>query len=515
MIQTKTISMQLRCCALALLIHPLATLSAMGLETKTLSIATPQLPGAKGIPYFRPYGTSPDQLTLTAFFEGLTYLDESGSVQPLLAESWKMMSPLKWHFHLRSGVVFSNGASFDSEVFKKNFDIVRKNDNASFAIRTALEHIVSVTVVSPLEFIIETNRADPFLPNVLSSFFMVEPDYWMEVGPERFSENPIGTGPYEVIDWSPTKVTAEASTTAWRQPNIKNLEVYQMSSASSRVQGLMAGQIDIAFALDADSADLLRASGQRIYNRLEPGLVSLIFNLVEPSPLQDVRVRQALNFAVDRDRILEAILGDSQAVPTQFASRLAFGFDPEYTAYSYDPERAKSLLAEAGYSNGFSFTAEVVQGMSGYSQAIYQVAAQQLSDIGVNLEIRAVPVQRYSEILFQQKWQSLATNLDYASDPSMDALMPIRRHSCIGAIDSYCDEELMPLLLEALSTENLEKRKALTQQVIRRTSEQAPGILLWEKVRYDGYSPRLINFVYNVGSVPYHQFELETESADD
>ena len=254
-----------------------------------------------------------------------------------------------------------------------------------------------------------------------------------------------------------------------------------------------------------DDSEIIEASGHRTYIRSAPGVITLSFNLVEDSPLKDVRVRRALNHAVNRAAIVRAILGDQAVVPTQFAAHTAFGFIPGYDPYPFDPDRAKHLLNDAGYGDGFTISAEVVQGMSSYSTAIYQLAAADLAKVGVRLDVRSVPVPRYSAILLQGQWNGLAVNLDYAVDPTMDALAPIERHSCAWPIPWYCDETIMPILKQAAGATIMDQRLRLTRQAVRRQTEQAPGLLLWEKIRFDAVSEKLDEFVHHINFVPYDQ----------
>ena len=183
---------------------------------------------------------------------------------------------------------------------------------------------------------------------------------------------------------------------------------------------------------------------------------------------------------------------------------MAVGFDPDYAPYPYDIDRARALMADSGHLDGFDFPVEVAQGLSSYSSSIYQLVASYLVAINVRMEIRPVPIARYMGILMQGQWNgTLGINLDYAVDPSLDALVPIQRHSCSGAIAWYCDQGLMPLLAAAQSTAEPELRRALTQRVVHRQTEQAPGLLLWEKIRFDAVSSRVDGFVHALNFVHY------------
>ena len=128
------------------------------------------------------------------------------------------------------------------------------------------------------------------------------------------------------------------------------------------------------------------------------------------------------------------------------------------------------------------------------------------------MEFRPVPIARYMGLLMQGQWNgTMAINLDYAVDPTMDALVPIERHSCSGGIPWYCDTDIMPLLAAAQSTNGLDDRLALTRRVIRRQTEQAPGLLLWEKIRFDAVSNGVRGFAHDLNFVHYDRLKAARE----
>ena len=493
----------------ALLTGLLWLFSGVPLYAQEITVAVPLLPSFKGVPYGRPWGGNPDAFTLPAIFEGLTYLNGDGEAQPLLATSWERLGDTRWRFTLREGVRFSNGAPFNAETVQQNLSFIHEAQSAAYSVVRQVAHIARINAPGPHILDVITTYPDPFLPNLMSVVYMVEPGQWNALGSIGFSNEPVGTGPYEVTDWAATTVSLKASAMAWRQAESNTLKIIEVPETTTRLQGLLSGDLDVIFSMGPDDRTVIESAGHRIMVRATPGVVTLPFNLGVESPLQDVRVRRALNHAVDNATIVKAILGDEAVVPTQFASHMAFGFEPGYAPYPYDVERARALMAEAGYAGGFDLPVEVTRGLSSYSTSIYQLVAVYLREIGVNMEIRSVPIPRYAAILMQGQWRNtLAINLDYAVDPTMDALMPIDRHSCSGAITWYCDREIEPLLAAARSTLDLDQRLALTHRAVRRQTEQAPGLLLWEKIRYDAASSRVEGFIHEMNYILFDKLRL-------
>ncbi|MBL8645337.1 MAG: hypothetical protein JNK21_15500, partial [Rhodospirillaceae bacterium] len=229
---------------------------------------------------------------------------------------------------------------------------------------------------------------------------------------------------------------------------------------------------------------------------------------VKDSPLKDVRVRRALNYAVDKEAIVANLLAGKAPVATQTAPVNAFGFDPTIPAYPYDPAMAKKLLAEAGYEKGFAMVIELYAGNSSFAPLVYQKVASDLANVGVKMDVRMVPIPKYAQGLHQGTWDGTGIGIDYNSSPSLDPLRGFMRHSCLWKAPWYCDETIMPLLKQALGTFDLDKRRELTRQVLRHQRDQAPGILLHDYIRFDGVAKRVKNFSINIGYVPYADIEI-------
>jgi peptide/nickel transport system substrate-binding protein len=262
-------------------------------------------------------------------------------------------------------------------------------------------------------------------------------------------------------------------------------------------------------ALGPDQQGQIEAAGHHVLVRPEPSMINLAFILVKDSPLRDIRVRRALNHAVNKQNIVDTILNGEAKVASQTAPAIAFGYDPDLPPYAYDPELAKRLLAEAGYPDGFAMVSEIYAGTSTFAPLVYQQAAADLARVGVKLDVRIVPIPKYSRGLHQGEWDGTAFGVDYNTAPSFDALRGFYRHSCMWKAPWYCDPTIMPLLKEALGTFDLEKRRALTRQVLKHQRDQAPGLLLHDLVRYDAYSNRITGFDMIAGYVPYDQIDIK------
>lgn len=451
----------------------------------------------------------PALYTFAALFDALTYVDQSGAAQPQLATKWTALSPLHWRFSLRQDVLFSNGEPFDAHTVVANIEILKAPGSAGYVAASELSYISHARVVDAVTVDIFTGVPVPFLPQDLSMLRFVPPAYWHEVGAEAFARAPVGTAAYKLQNWSATELRLVAWEGAWRRPKVEKLRLFAVPNPSARLQGLLSGNLHLAVLLGPDEIGMVEAAGHQMRVQPEPGMIVLAFNLSKPSPLSDVRVRQALNYAVNKQAIVDGLLAGQSRVSTQTAPAIAFGFDPTLEAYDYDPERARALLEDAGYPDGFEMVAEVLNVTSSFAGPAYQQVVADLAAVGVRVELRAIPVPKYAKGLHQGLWDGEAFGIDYGIAPSLDALRAFVRHSCLKAAPWYCDEELMPLLNQALGTFDLDTRRDLTRQVLRRQREQAPGILLYDLYRFDGVRRELKGYVNHVGYIPYHELWLD------
>ncbi len=451
---------------------------------------------------------TPSLYTFAALFDALTYVGQDGEAKPLLATSWQALSPTLWQFDLRPDVSFSNGEPFNAAVVRDTFGIIKSEEGQSYVTASELAYVKAVHVIDDLTVHVETEHPNPFLPHDLSMLRYVPTRYWQAVGADRFALEPIGTTPFIMERWTSTELRLVAREDAWRQSKTDRLTILSVPSPTARFQALQSDRVHVAILLGPDETPAVESMGHRMAAQAEPSMIVLAFNLQKDSPLRDVNVRRALNYAVNKTAIVDGLLLGKSRVATQTTPAIAFGFDPDLPAYPYDPERAKEMLAQAGYPDGFAMAAEVLNVTSSFAGPGYQQVVADLAQVGVEVELRAVPVATYAKGIHQGQWGGEAFGIDYGIAPSLDALRAFVRHSCLKAVPWYCDEELMPLLGRAMRTFDLEERRVLTQQVLRRQRGQAPGILLYDLARFDALHRDLRGYANHVGYISYHDLYL-------
>jgi len=291
-------------------------------------------------------------------FDTLTTRGADNTLAPGLATAWESPDPLTWRFHLRPGVRFHNGEPCDARAVE--FSIDRLLDPATKSPIVELRYVTKATAVDELTVDLHTSQPDPIIPAKVSLFggVVVPPRYLAEVGDAGFARHPVGTGPFTFVDFQRDhQLRLRANPSHWRgAPAVRELVFLPMPDPSSALASLQSDEVDLVANLTPDAA--LQIEGYRgVSIRNHPGIRTSYLSLdTTDGPLADVRVRRALNHAVDVPLLIEAVLdGKAREVPTMIP-RESFGFDPAVTPFTRDVGLAKRLLAEAGYPDGFDTT---------------------------------------------------------------------------------------------------------------------------------------------------------------
>ena len=473
---------------------------------KTLRIALSAAPPGLGNPYSST-GVS-TQLTWAAIFDGLTMIDRDGSVVPWLATDWVPTNDTTWRISIRSDVKFHNGRSLDATAVKQVFDYLLSEDSITDTARREIEGVISSRVVEALTLEITTSEPFPDLPRNLAAIKIADMNHWENRGRDTFARNPIGTGPFRVQTWGPNRIVLESADNPWKPPHVQRLEFSVLTDAPSRLQAFLADQVDIAFQLGPDDIPVIEAANGQIYVRELFGVLTLALQTLEPGPFQDQRVRQAVNMAVDRQALVDLLLGGYARPATQPAARGTFGYDPSLSAFPYDPEGARSLLAEAGYPDGFAFTLEATVGTGPNDSLIFQKIAGDLAKVSVNMTIRTITYPQLVSRILTGNWEGTALSLDYAAAPSLNALRAFQLHSCSWSAPWYCDESVMPLIDRARTEENDEKREALVRQVVKHHRDVAQSLFLYDQIAFDALSSNVLNYHPRTILINYDEIDL-------
>ena len=496
-------------CARLLIV--LALLLPFGAAAETLRIGVPSLPPGAGNPLTSNARTS--WYAWRALFDSLTILGEDMRPAPHVATSWEPVSPTLWRLTIREGLSFSNGEALDAEAVAFTLNYLKTDAAARFSLSRDAREIGPVRVVSDTVIEIETPNPLATLPNRLTALPMLPPAYWQEVGPDAFASTPVGSGPYVTERWSSNRLELTANAESWRAPRLETVSLLALPDTAARIQGLASGQTDIALEIAPDDVELLKAQGYGIYQRPSTSLSVIVLNTEREGAhpaLKDVRVRKALNHAINRNAIGAVIWGGLSVAASQHTPRINPAHDPSYEPYAYDPDLARALLAEAGYPDGFSFVHEFALGVMGaHIVSTHQQVAADLARVGVEMIIRPFGWPQLQAGVLQGVWDGDSFGFEYETLPTGEMLRPFRLHSCAWPFPWYCDEQIEPVIRQAKETFDEQERIALLRQVLARYREQAPALLLFEQLGLDGVSPSVRNYSQVNGLIPYTELWVE------
>ena len=332
-------------------------------------------------------------------FEGLVLFDETGALIPGLAESWDISDDgLTYTFHLRDDVIFHNGKAFSAE------DVVYTYESLSGlgggGLSSKFKNLTSVEAVDDYTVTMTLAEAD-------AAFLQYTRVAVLPKGYEDQSSAPVGTGPFVFEKYVPGQMVVLEKNEDYydesRMPKIDEAQIYIMGDDSAVLTALQSGQLDAGIVY-ADSADYL--TGDFTVNSSPQNMVQLFALNNSATPFDDVRVRQAFEYAVNKDQIIDGVFaGYATELYSNFSPVMSYFYNDELEdVYTYDVDKAKELMAEAGYEDGFDITITVP---SNYQKHIdtAQVIAQQLKQINVNATIEPVEWGQWLEQVY--------TNADY------------------------------------------------------------------------------------------------------
>ncbi len=476
-------------------------------QENTFRVGMIAMPPAQGNPFFTT-GTTP-HMFYTAIFDTLTMVNEKGEVVPQIATSWDRIDEHSWTMDIRTDATFSNGEPINADTVVAMVEAFERDDFRTFRVPDEFYFIAGARALDDDTVELTTSSVQALLPRYMSFFYLVPPRHLQENGAQALASDPIGSGPFVVEDWQSQRIFLRANESSWRPPQVARLEALALPQATTRLQALVSGRIDVAINLGPDDEPLLNANGLRLQPR-NPVRISVIAlnTQTEGTPFTDVRVRQAMNYAVDRAAIAETLMGGYVKPASQPTPENAIGFDATLEPYPYDLDKARALMAEAGLADGFSTVFEVVTGANSATDAVMQQVAADLAQIDVDVEVRPILYSQVVSKMTQGGWEGHMFSVDFATGPTMDGLRPIRLHSCNWNAPWYCDPASEALYQKARVAPDPATRIDLTKQVIKRYRDEATTILLFPLLGMDGLGPRVKTWAPANDRPMYHLAEL-------
>ena len=459
-----------------------ASQAPVSAASKTITIAVPGLPPSQGNPFKEGPGT-PGIHTYAAMFDALTRVDNKGVVRARLATYWKTINSTTWRFTLRQGVKFSNGEAFNADAVNETIDFLISADGRKTVIgSTELPDVTGAKKVSEFVVDITTKTPDAILPAKLAALYIVAPKAWKSAGQDVFAKAPIGTGPYKVDSITTTRIEMSAFTGSWRSPKADKLVLIPLRDAASRLQALQSGQVNMAIAINPDQINAAKSAKATVISVPAPQVMSLAFNVTAGGAVKDVRVRQALNYAVNKEAIASSLLAGKGKAATQGVTPSVLGYNSAVQGYPYNQAKAKELLAAAGYEKGLTIAADITVGSFPADDLIYQSVKSDLAKVGVTLNYTTITFAQWLPQYNANSWKGEAFGLSWNSAPRGDASRPYAIFVCkpVGAF--YCNAEEDAMVKKTALELNAAKRLALLKEIAVKVTASAPALYIVEQI---------------------------------
>lgn len=425
-------------------------------------------------------------------YDGLVrYRDGTLEVEPALAESWEISDDgTVYTFTLRQGVTFHDGSPFNAEAVKFNFDRMLnedhpQHDTGPFPLAFFFSAVEEVTVEDEYTVTFTLNEPyAPFLSNLAYPTGLIVSPAAVEEHGQDFGRQPSGTGPFKFVEWeSNARVVVERNPDYWEgAPQLEAVVFRPITDANTRVAEMLAGGIDLMVEVPPDNiAQFADDPMFQVYEQAGPHVWFLILNMKE-GPFQDKAVRQAVNYAINKQVLVENVLqGTAEIAAGPTPPAFAWAYNEALEPYPYDPEKAKELLAEAGY-DGEEIVFYVTEGGSGMLNPVAMGTAIQadLAAVGMNVTIETYEWNTFlGEVNAGLEGKADMAEMAWmTNDPDTLPYLTLRTDAfpSEGGFNSgyYSNPEVDTILEQARRATEPEERASLYMQMQEIVHEDAP-----------------------------------------
>lgn len=425
--------------------------------------------------------------------------ETDGKMEPQLALSWKAIQDDTWEFKLKQGVKFHNGEPFNAEVAA--YSIMRAKTHPKSQQIAQITGVKEAKAIDETTLHIITNGPAPMSLIGISNIAMVPPGYIKEVGDNVFSQKPVGTGRYKFVEWKKNEYLALERNEAYfgTKPEYQKVKFRAMPEAATRLAALLSGEIHVAEGISSDDVPRVQSNSQtHILQTPSQRVIYLTFNLQKENgadgsflpdkknPFTDVRVRQAVYHAINIDEIIQGVMGGAASPSAQYIHPKSFGFNPDVKRLPYDLNKAKQLLTDAGYPNGFKVRLDATNDRYINDKQIAEAIGGQLKKVGIEVEVNAYPNSKFfpdmnagNFVMFMAGWgtQNISNTLNAIFS------CPNPRAGRGGTNRAkYCNQTVDNLIAKADRTVDDKERLKLYHEAIKIAQDQD---VVWVPLHYE------------------------------
>jgi len=428
-------------------------------------------------------------------YDSLVWFDDEGMIVPALAESWEVSEDgTEYIFHLRQGVAFHNGETFNADAVIFSWE---RASTAEFEYSHQWREADSVEKIDDYTVRVTTPEVNAFILSTMAdNWAMIPPGYFAEVGQEGFDEHPIGTGPFMFVEWvKGDHITFQANPNYWQgAPKIETVIFRPIPESTTRVAAIQTGEVDIVTRLSSEEAtSLLGVEDVKIIKYPKTRIYYVAFNNMTTGldqPTMEAKVRQAMNYAVDVDAIIDALFDGFAKPAIGYVATSELGYD-NAEPFGYDPDKALELLTEAGYPDGFSMDMGCPAGAYVHFEEVCEAIVGYLGEVGIDVTLEIMESGHYWDLeatkqlppIFGDSWSAIGGEAYRRMTGALGGME--------SSYSSWSDPEIDRLLNEIKMTVDQEARAALYGELQVYMRDNPPFIYLYEPIAFEAIRTRV------------------------
>jgi len=444
-------------------------------------------------------GRSTQVLTVNYFanlYDTLTRWDASLKLQPALATAWKSVNETTWDVTLRSGVKFHDGTPLTAEDVKACYDRILTPGKT--VVTAGFATIEAVQVTGPTALRIVTKKPDPLIPVRMAQMggYIYPARLATDDGVKELARKPVGSGPYRFVEWvKDDRLVMEANRGWWgwegKPPAVDRLVWKPIPDDFARLSALQRNEVDVITNVPPDQMKIVRALTVPATRT-----VAFAMNATQP-PLADKRVRQALHYAMDIQSIVKNLYAGQGRPMSGGVADTDFGYNAALKPYPYDPERARKLLAEAGFAGGIDVTLMAGSGTMVSDKQLLEAIADMWSKVGIRAKVDMMEMANRQKMVNERALPPNGLLLINPQSTLLDAdgsLWRLLHPTGLNGkywIGSQPGQRFHDLMEQARYTLDTKKRRDLYTDATRLVHEDKPWLELFQEVVIYGVSKRV------------------------
>jgi len=424
-------------------------------------------------------------------FDSLVERDWDGKIVPGLAESWNVVDDKTIDFKLRSGVKFHNGQDVTANDVKASMDHML-DPSIKAPSTSVFAAVKEAQVLAPMSVRLVLSKTDARIFDVLANNFSVLPgQYLKDVGVDGFAKKPIGSGPFMFVEWvKDDHLTLEANPNYWDgsykgKPQVKTVILRPVTDPATRLADLRSGAADMIMDVPSDQVPALKSGGFTVVEKDTTQHDYIYIDTTKDTPLKIKEVRQALNYSVDKDSIVQSLIGGFGRPLAGPLSPLLLGYNSDVKPYAFDSAKAKALLATAGVPDGFSVDMDMT---SSLPSSLAEAVVAELGDVGIKVKLNILETAVYNDRWVKKQLSPLYYNRwSTFSDPALLDLLA----GCKGFLSAYCNQDAQQNLDAGAATLDQAKRDTAYKQAVKVLADDPYAIYLYQIKSLTGMSSKV------------------------